>query len=114
MPSDRERIQQLETLATEQGQAIESVARGLANLTVDVQQGFARVNQEFAQVHQEFAQVNTRLDKLETNVTELKTDVAILKTDVAGIKSDVSGLKTGQKQVQQTLDMLLAYLRERL
>jgi hypothetical protein len=43
MPTERQRNRQLESIASDHGQAIERVARGLANLTVTVQQEFVQV-----------------------------------------------------------------------
>lgn len=67
-----ERVEQLETIATDQGRQIELVAGGLATLTVEVRgirqdmtDGFARVDRQFEQVDLRFEQVDLRFDSVD-------------------------------------------------
>ena len=64
----------------------ESTARAVADLTVDVRAIRHDQNEGFKQINSEFGRVNARLDNLEA-------DVAIIK---------------------ETLQMVMAYLREKL
>ncbi len=81
-----ERVEQLEKQQ-------ETTARAVADLTVDVRA--IRHDQ-----NEGFRQVNIRLDKVEARLDNLEADVATLKQDVAVIK--------------ETLQMVMAYLREKL
>lgn len=72
MPTDRTRIEQLESLATDQSRTLESVARAIADLTVAV---------------------DKRIDQ---------------------VRGDIANIKAGQDRIQQTQEMILAYLREKL
>lgn len=81
-----ERVEQLEKQQ-------ETTARAVADLTVDVRSIRHDLNEGFKQV-------NTRLDKVEARLDNLEADVAELKQDVAIIK--------------ETLQMVMAYLREKL
>ena len=91
-----------------------TTARAVADLTVDVR-AIRRDQTEG------FKQVNSRLDRLETDVSvlkqdvaELKQDIVILKQDVAELKQDVSALKQDVDTIKQTLQLVLAYLHEKL
>lgn len=81
-----ERIEQVE-------KQNETTARAVADLTVDVRAMRRDLNEGFKQV-------NTRLGRLEE-------DVSILKQDVSDLKQDVGTIK-------QTLQLVLAYLQEKL
>ncbi|GAB2548868.1 hypothetical protein [Spirosoma aerophilum] len=109
-----ERIEQVE-------KQNEVTSRAVADLTVDVR----AIRRDMTEG---FKQVNTRLDNLEADVSVLKQDVAELKIDVSGLKQDVAELKldvSGLKQdvaelkldvgtIKQTLQLVLAYLHEKL
>ncbi|GAB3778833.1 hypothetical protein GCM10028818_28570 [Spirosoma horti] len=112
-----------------------TTTRAVADLTVDVR-AIRRDQTEG------FKQVNSRLSRLETDVSGLKQDVIELKQDVSGLKQDVTELKqdvSGLKQdvtelkqdvselkqdvselkqdvgtIKQTLQLVLAYLHEKL
>jgi len=74
-----ERVEQLEHLATDQGRQIETIAKGLADLTTDVRairqdmtEGFVRmygkfeqIDGEFKLIKGEFKRVNDRLDEMQ-------------------------------------------------
>ena len=88
-----ERVEQLENLSVDQGRQLESIARGLANLTLDVRairqdqnEGFKRINGEFAKVNGEFAKVNKRLDDHDQKFAELQTTVNDLQTSLNDVK----------------------------
>lgn len=78
----------------------ESTARAVADLTVEVRAIRHDLNEGFKRV-------NVRLDKVEARLDNLEADVAILKQDVAELKRDVAIIK-------ETLQMVMAYLREKL
>lgn len=88
-----ERVEQLEKQQ-------ETTARAVADLTVDVR----AIRHDLTEG---FKRVNARLDNLESDVAVLKQDVAVLKQDVAVLKQDVAIIK-------ETLQMVMAYLREKL
>ena len=81
-----ERVEQLETLAVDHGRQIETIAKGVADLTVTVNHRFDRVDERF--------------DRVEKDISELK--------------SDVSELKSGQARLEQTQQLILTILQERL
>ena len=88
-----ERVEQLEKQQ-------ETTARAVADLTVDIRA--IRHDQ-----NEGFKRINTHLDKVETHLDNLEADIAILKQDVAALKQDVAVIK-------ETLQMVMAYLREKL
>lgn len=88
-----ERVEQLEKQQ-------QTTARAVADLTVDVRAIRHDLNEGFRVI-------NNRLDNLETDVAILKQDMAVLKQDVAVLKQDVAIIK-------ETLQMVMAYLREKL
>lgn len=74
-----ERIEQLEHVAVDHGRQIESIAKGLAELTVDVRAvrqdvttGFARVDEQFAQVDKRFEQMGKRFDQMQQTQLEMQ------------------------------------------
>ena len=80
-----ERVEQLENLSVDQGRQLESLARGLANLTLDVRAirtdqnaGFARVDEQFTAVNTEFAKVNKRLDDHSEQFADIKTTLQLV------------------------------------
>ncbi|ADB41212.1 hypothetical protein [Spirosoma linguale] len=102
-----ERIEQVE-------KQNEITSRAVADLTVDVR----AIRRDMTEG---FKQVNARLDNLEADVSVLKQDVSvlkqdviILKQDVAILKQDVSELKQDVGTIKQTLQLVLAYLHEKL
>ncbi|MBD2703231.1 hypothetical protein IC229_21480 [Spirosoma sp. BT702] len=120
-----QRVQQLDVLAADQGKQSESIAKAVAELTVDTQQGFREIKQEQAAMRQEltrladasdatnerlnqlnrkvdigFEQVDARFDQLESSQHEMREDMNVMKQDIAG-------LKTGQ-------ELILQILREKL
>jgi predicted nucleic acid-binding Zn-ribbon protein len=88
-----ERIEQVEKQS-------ETTARAVADLTIDVRAICRDLNEGFKQV-------NARLDRLEGDVSTLKQDVSVLKQDVSDLKQDVGTIK-------QTLQLVLAYIQEKL
>ena len=81
-----ERVEQLENLSVDHGRQIETVAKGLAHLTVTV---------------------NQRFDRVENDIAELKADVAELNKGQARLEVVLS-------EVQQTQQIILTLLQERL
>ena len=84
-----------------------TTARAVADLTVDVSAIRRDQTEGFKQVNTRLDKVEGRLDKVEQDVAQLKQDVAVLKQDVAELKQDVGTIK-------QTLQLVLAYLHEKL
>ncbi|OIN58355.1 hypothetical protein [Arsenicibacter rosenii] len=67
-----QRVEQLEQLTVDHGRQIESIAKGLAELTIDVKsnrqetlRGFEEVRQQFKQVDQRFDQVDQRFEQVD-------------------------------------------------
>ena len=85
----------------------ESTARAVADLTVDVRAIRHDLNEGFKRV-------NVRLDKIEARLDVLEADVAVLKQDVAELKQDVAELKQDISMIKETLQLMMAYLREKL
>lgn len=102
-----ERVEQLETLAVDHGRQIETIAKGVADLTVTVNHRFDRVDERFHQIAERFDQIDERFDRVEKDISELKSDVSVLK-------ADVSELKSGQARLEQTQQLILTILQERL
>lgn len=88
-----ERVGQLENLSVDHGRQIEIIAKGVADLTVTV-------NQRFDEVNQRFDEVDRRFDKINENIAELKTGQIRLETTVTDI--------------QQTQQLILTLLQDRL
>ncbi|QMW02925.1 hypothetical protein [Spirosoma foliorum] len=81
-----ERVERLEHLSVDQGRQLETITRGLADLTVTV--------------NQRFNEVDKRFDKVEADIAELKSGQARLETTVADI--------------QQTQQLILTILQDKL
>ena len=88
-----ERVGQLENLSVDHGRQIEIIAKGVADLTVTV-------NQRFDEVNQRFDKVDRRFDKVNEDIAELKTGQIRLETTVTDI--------------QQTQQLILTLLQDRL
>lgn len=95
-----ERVEQVEALAIDQGKQQELIAKGLAKLTVDTQQGF---NELKANVNQ----VDDKVDKLTAKVNQLEANQNEMRQEMTGMRQDITELKTGQ-------DLILQILREKL
>ena len=102
-----ERVEQLEHLAVDQGRQLEIVARGLADLTIDVRSirqdqvnGFDQVNKQFEQVNKQFEQVNQRLDGHDLRFDE--------------VNHRLDQMQTTQREMQTTQQLILTLLTERL
>ena len=108
-----ERVEQLENLSVDQGRQLESIARGLANLTLDVRairqdqnEGFKRINGEFAKVNGEFAKVNAEFAKVNKRLDDHDQKFAELQTTV-------NDLQTSLNDVKVTLQLVVKLLTER-
>lgn len=91
-----------------------TTARAVADLTVDVRTIRRDQTEGFKQINTRLDKVERRLDKVESDIAELKKDVTELKQDVAELKQDVAGLKQDMGTIKQTLQLVLAYLHEKL
>ena len=99
-----QRIDQLEAHAVEDGKLLESVAKGLATLTVQVQKNHeqAQRNHEEAQRNHEEAQRN----HLVTNnrIDDLRTD---MNSRFEVVQQDISDIKTTQSLILKLLETKL-------
>ena len=95
-----ERVGQLENLSVDHGRQIEIIAKGVADLTVTVNERFDEVNQRFEQVNQRFDEVDRRFDRVNGDIAELKIGQVRLEATVSDI--------------QQTQQLILTILQERL
>ena len=84
-----------------------TTARAVADLTVDVRTIRRDQTEGFKQVNNRLDKVENRLEKVESRLEKVEQDVAQLKQDVAELKQDVGTIK-------QTLQLVLAYLHEKL
>ena len=105
-----------------------TTARAVADLTVDVRairrdqtEGFKQVNArltiletDVSELKQDVSVLKQDVSVLKQDVSELKQDVSVLKQDVSELKQDVSELKQDVGTIKQTLQLVLAYLHEKL
>ena len=103
-----ERVEQLENLAVDQGKQIQTVAKAVATLTVEVKQGFADLRQE--------------VSRLADNQDRIQQDVTRLADSQDGlherfnqldrrIDQDVDELRT---EINQRFDQLVTLIQDRL
>ena len=95
-----ERVGQLENLSVDHGRQIEIIAKGVADLTVTVNERFDQVDRRFDEVNEDIAQLKSGQIRLETAVTDLQTGQVRLETTVTDI--------------QQTQQLILTLLQDRL
>ncbi|QIP11839.1 hypothetical protein G8759_03940 [Spirosoma aureum] len=95
-----ERIEQVE-------RQNETTAGAIADLTVDVRT--IRHDQTVG-----FKQVNARLDKLETRLENVEARLERVENEIIILKQDVTELKQDMGTMKQTLQLILAYLHEKL
>ena len=88
-----ERIEQVEALSEDQGRQIETIAKGLDDLTVTV-------NNRFDRVDERFRQIDERFDRVEADIAELKSGQVRLEVAVTDI--------------QKTQQLILTILQDRL
>ncbi len=72
-----ERVEQLEHLAADQGRQIETIAKGLADLTTDVRAIRHDMTDGFIKINDEFVRVNQRFDEMQQTqqlILKLLTD----------------------------------------
>lgn len=98
-----ERVEQLENLSVDQGKQIETIAKGLATITSDMQKGFADIKQEQLKMCKE-------LTSVKGDVGVLKTDVAILKTDVATFRDEVN---RKIDHMDQKFDLIISLIKSK-
>lgn len=66
-----ERVEQLENLAVNQDKQIETVAKAVATLTVEVKQGFAELRQQQTETRQEVTRLADSQENIQQDVTRL-------------------------------------------
>ncbi|AUD05596.1 hypothetical protein [Spirosoma pollinicola] len=91
-----------------------TTARAVADLTVDVRAIRRDQTEGFKQVNARLGRLETDVSVLQQDVSILKQDVSVLKQDVSVLKQDVSELKLDVGTIKQTLQLVLAYLQEKL
>lgn len=102
-----ERVGQLENLSVDHGRQIEIIAKGIADLTVTVNERFDEVNQRFAEVDRRFDEVNGRFDEVDRRFDKVNEDIAELKTGQIRLETTVT-------DIQQTQQLILTLLQDRL
>ena len=110
-------LQKIDRLIEGQGQIIEvavradtnaeTAARGVANLTITVQQGFANVQGDTVEIKGDVVE-------LKGDTVEIKSDVVELKGNVIEMKGDVIELIAGQARLEANQQEILKLLRGRL
>ena len=68
-----ERVEQLENLSVDHGRQIELIAKGVADLTVTV-------NERFDQVNEDIAELKSGQARLETTVTDIQQTQQLILT----------------------------------
>ncbi|WP_143100714.1 hypothetical protein [Spirosoma endophyticum] len=106
-----ERVGQLENLSVDHGRQIEIIAKGVADLTVTVNERFDQVinemNQRFNQVDQRFSEVDRQFDKVDRRFDKINENIAELKTGQIRLETTVT-------DIQQTQQLILTLLQDRL
>lgn len=92
----------------------DTTAAGLANLTIEVRQGFERVDNRLNSIEGDVSTLKSDVSTLKSDVSTLKSDVSTLKSDVSTLKSDVIVLKADVSEIKQTQRLILTILQERL
>ncbi|WP_197933115.1 hypothetical protein [Spirosoma aureum] len=100
-------------------QQADSTARGLANLTVSVNQRFdqltADVNHQFVQINHRFVEVDHRFDQQQSQFESLRGEVQLgLEQLDTKIDSNVDGLQEEIKFPKDTQIEILTILKDRL
>lgn len=102
-----ERIEQLEQVSIDYGRQIETVAKGLAELTTDVRairqdmnDGFARIDEQFAHVDKQFVRVDEQF--------------AGVRDEFVRINKRFDQMQQTQLETQQVQQLILKLLTERL
>ncbi len=109
-----ERVEQLETLAVDHGRQIETIAKGVADLTVTVNHRFDRIDDRFDQIDKRFSQIDERFSQIDERFVQIDERFDRVEKDISELKSDVSELKAGQARLEQTQQLILTILQERL
>ena len=116
-----ERVEQLETLSVDQGRQIETIAKGLADLTVTVNHRFDGVNQRFDGVDQRFDGVDQRFDGVDRRFDGVDQRFDEVDKRFDQVNEDIADLKNGQARleatvtdIQQTQQLILTILQDRL
>ncbi|CAN5368462.1 hypothetical protein BH09BAC4_BH09BAC4_47550 [soil metagenome] len=113
-----ERVGQLENLSVDHGRQIEIIAKGVADLTVTVNERFDQVinemNQRFNQVDQRFAEVDRQFDKVDRRFDKVDRRFDKVNEDIAELKTGQIRLETTVTDIQQTQQLILTLLQDRL
>ena len=107
-----ERVEQLEALAVDQSKQSETIAKGVAKLTIDAQQGIDDLKQGQTALHQEVTRLADLSDGTNERLTQLgrKMNEGLTQLDR---KMD-EGLTQLDHKMNQRFDELVALIQERL
>ena len=109
---------QLTEIATRADQKADITAKGLADLTLQTQQGFAEVRQNFTQVAQNFTQVDQNFAGVHQDINQVnaKVDRVDEKVDRVDKKVDRVDEKVDslRAEMNQRFDQLIALITGRL
>lgn len=116
-----ERVDQLEALSIDQGRQIETIAKGLADLTVTVNHRFNQVDERFNQIDERFRQVDERFREVDERFRQVDERFDQVDQRLDQMNNDIAELKSGQERleatvadIQQTQQLILTILQERL
>ena len=109
-----ERIEQVEALSVDQGRQIETIAKGLADLTVTVNHRFNQVDERFDSIDERFKQVDERFNQVDERFKQVEDRFNQVDADIAELKAGQSRLETTVTDIQQTQQLILTILQDRL
>lgn len=116
-----EHVEQLEALAVDQSKQSELIAKAVAKLTIDTQQGLDSLRKGQTELQEEITRLadsvdgtNERVTQVDRKIEEVNEKFAQvdakqneLRQDINGMRQDIAELKIGQ-------ELILQILREKL
>lgn len=109
-----ERLEQIEQVVVDHGRQLETVANGLAELTVDVRAIRQDMTDGFRRVDEQFVEVNKRLGALEETQQEmLQIQNGMLQTQ-REMQQAQTEMGKRFNEMQQTQQLILKVITERL
>ena len=134
-----ERVEQLEALTVDQGKQAELIAKGVAKLTTDTQQGIDELKQGQTALHQEIIrladlsdgtneritqldrkidlgidQVNERFDGVDANQEEFRQEITGMRQEITGMRQEITGMRQEITGLKAGQELILQILREKL
>ncbi|WP_375443646.1 hypothetical protein [uncultured Fibrella sp.] len=102
-----QRIDQLEAHAVEDGKLLETVAKGLATLTVEFQKDREQAQQNHESTNRRIDETNLRIDETNLRVDETNLRIDHLRDDMNqqfnGVRQDISDVKVTQALILKIL-----------